>query len=282
MDAKQLAERAKSSIDYRTKKPRDRLLRAILPAVFPAARGRRFRAHLADVHSEWTIMHSPSGDSNQPSNALIDLALAAAERARTVDLSSVAARTPAPEERANVTRWPGEHYRLLHALADVWGATDVAEIGTSTGVSALTFLSVPSVRRVVTFDVFPWTYFPETALTPEDLPDPHDSAGGLEGRPGISQVLGDLAEADVFDTHRDLLTRADLVFIDGPKDGSFEPRFFQRLWAESPQRRQLLVIDDIRVVSMVELWRNFPIAKLDVTSFGHWSGTGLAIREPTH
>ena len=54
----------------------------------------------------------------------------------------------------------------------------------------------------------------------------------------------------------------------------------QGLWAESPTRRQLLVIDDIRVVSMVELWQNLPIAKLDVTSFGHWSGTGLAIREP--
>ena len=45
-------------------------------------------------------------------------------------------------------------------------------------------------------------------------------------------------------------------------------------------RRQLLVIDDVRVITMTELWRSFPIAKFDATSFGHWSGTGLAIREP--
>ena len=272
MDAKQLANRARSSIDYRTKGPRDRLLRALLPAVFPAARGRRFRAHLPNVHSEWSIVHSPTADLHPASDDLIGLALAAVDRARTTDLSAIAARTPDPEEKGNVTRWPGEHYRLLHALAEVWGAKMVAEIGTSTGVSALTFRSVPSVERVVTFDIFPWTYFPATALAADDLS--HGAA------PGIHQVIGDLAEADVFDLHRGALAGADLIFIDGPKNGVFEPRFFQRLWAESPTRRQLLVIDDIRVVSMVELWQNLPIAKLDVTSFGHWSGTGLAIREP--
>jgi hypothetical protein len=50
------------------------------------------------------------------------------------------------------------------------------------------------------------------------------------------------------------------------------------LLALAPRRAQLLVIDDVRVMTMINLWRSFPLAKIDIGSFGHWSGTGLAIR----
>jgi hypothetical protein len=45
-------------------------------------------------------------------------------------------------------------------------------------------------------------------------------------------------------------------------------------------RRQLVVIDDIRVLTMVQLWRQLPNPRLDLTSFGHFSGTGLLLRSP--
>ncbi len=37
----------------------------------------------------------------------------------------------------------------------------------------------------------------------------------------------------------------------------------------------LVVFDDIRVMNMVATWRRIARPKLDLTSFGHWSGTGL-------
>ncbi len=35
------------------------------------------------------------------------------------------------------------------------------------------------------------------------------------------------------------------------------------------------MFDDIRVWNMLEIWRGIRRPKLDLTSFGHWSGTGL-------
>lgn len=35
------------------------------------------------------------------------------------------------------------------------------------------------------------------------------------------------------------------------------------------------LFDDIRVWNMLAIWRGIRRPKLDLTSFGHWSGTGL-------
>jgi hypothetical protein len=45
------------------------------------------------------------------------------------------------------------------------------------------------------------------------------------------------------------------------------------------QPHTLLVLDDIRLLPMVTLWEDLRLRKLDLTSFGHWSGTGIAQRE---
>ena len=37
----------------------------------------------------------------------------------------------------------------------------------------------------------------------------------------------------------------------------------------------IVMFDDIRLLNMIEQWRALPRPKLDLTSFGHWSGTGL-------
>jgi hypothetical protein len=67
-----------------------------------------------------------------------------------------------------------------------------------------------------------------------------------------------------------------LILIDGPKDGVFEPAFLSKLL---PVLRagQVLVLDDIRKLQMLQTWRDISLPKLDVTSLGHWSGTGLAV-----
>ena len=68
---------------------------------------------------------------------------------------------------------------------------------------------------------------------------------------------------------------ADLIFLDGPKDGYFEARFLANLLSMKLQPHALLVLDDIRLWNMLRIWRDLPPPKLDMTSFGHWSGTGF-------
>jgi hypothetical protein len=36
------------------------------------------------------------------------------------------------------------------------------------------------------------------------------------------------------------------------------------------------MFDGIRVLNMIGIWRRLARPKMDLTSFGHWSGTGLA------
>lgn len=202
----------------------------------------------------------------QPTDELIRLALDAAGRAHDLDLSNVAERC-APQLAEWVRLWPGEHYRLLAGLVDVLRPRLVIEIGTFQGQGSLALLDrLPGGSRVVTFDVIAWEEITDCALSAGDFAD---------GR--LTQVIADLSHPEEFARHADLLAEADLVFMDAPKDGVFEPAFLELalpLWKGS---RRVLVIDDIRLMPMVQLWRDLPLAKLDVTSFGHWSGTGLAI-----
>jgi hypothetical protein len=38
----------------------------------------------------------------------------------------------------------------------------------------------------------------------------------------------------------------------------------------------ILLIDGIRRWNMLRTWRMLPYPKFDLTSFGHWAGTGLS------
>ena len=90
------------------------------------------------------------------------------------------------------------------------------------------------------------------------------------------ESLEDLSEQAVFDHHAQSLETADLIFCDAPKDGKFEYKFLNYL-SQYPfnERSRYLVLDDIRFLNMAPLWRQIDSPKLDLTSFGHWSGTGI-------
>jgi len=36
-----------------------------------------------------------------------------------------------------------------------------------------------------------------------------------------------------------------------------------------------VIFDDIRDLNMLQFWRDIAPPKLDLSSFGHWTGTGL-------
>jgi predicted O-methyltransferase YrrM len=231
-----------------------------------AALGRRLgvsgRPPVAARHVELSAIAS-ADDDTPPSPRLLDVAIRAVDRARTVDLSELDARMPGGDALA--ATWPGEHYRLLAGLVDVLQPRLVLEIGTATGFSALVMKHLlPPEGRIVTYDVVPWKRYPGAVLRDEDLAD-----GRLEQR------LEDLSDPAIAEANRDLLAQADLLFVDAAKDGRQEAQFldaFERVpFANAP----IAVFDDIRVWNMLAIWRGVRRPKLDLTSFGHWSGTGL-------
>lgn len=236
---------------------------------FPALRGDRTRADgLTGVkYSEWSIISQPKPDQEPPSTQLVTLVADAAMRALNVDLGTVANRAERDIERVEIPRWPGDHYRLLVGLAEAFGARRIVEIGTFTGASAITFLEAPSVEQVVTYDITPWSEIPGTLLRESDF------------GPKLEQRIADLSDPAIFDVESNRLVAADIIFMDGPKDGVFEYRFLPWLLALPVTRPQLLILDDVKLLPMFKLWRDLPLGKIDASSLGHWSGTGLALRD---
>lgn len=209
---------------------------------------------------EWTCLVDPIDETAQ-SLELMDLAIAAAQRARTVSFDYFEERHPGASKRANV--WPGEHYRFLAGLVAELRPGLVLEVGTATGASALAMLSTLQ-GRLVTYDLIPWGAYPGTVLRHDDFGD------------RFEQRLGNLVEEDVFSANLDVVGRADLLFIDGPKDGSFEPAL-HRLLIESCKPDALLVYDDVRLHNMVKFWATLRLPRFDATSLAHFTGTGLVL-----
>ena len=66
-----------------------------------------------------------------------------------------------------------------------------------------------------------------------------------------------------------------MIFADGPKDGRFEREMLQRFAEIGLPKAPIIILDDIRTWNMLSIWREIRHPKLDITSFGHWTGTGL-------
>jgi predicted O-methyltransferase YrrM len=232
-----------------------------LPRLFRSAGSRPLPIQAR--HVEYSAIASADDDAGRPTDRLLDVALDAVRCARAISMAPIVARMSEPPFYPDI--WPGEHYKLLAGLVMSIAPRVVIEVGTFTGLSALAIRqTLPVNARLTTFDIVPWHRFPATCLRPDDFED---------GR--LVQEIADLGDANAFGRYAALLRSADVIFVDGPKDGRFERLFFDRLARLTLPKRPLLVLDDIRVWSMLALWRRIDRPKLDLTSFGHWSGTGL-------
>lgn len=170
------------------------------------------------------------------------------------------------QESTYFNAFPGDHYRLIAALVRQIRPKHIIEIGTYTGMATRILLDhAPLETCTLTYDLLPWNSF-RSHLRPEDF---------RSGR--VEQRLIDLSETTSFAENLPALERAEFIFLDAPKDGLFEPKFL-RLLCQSlgpSAGPRFLLIDDIRLLNMVALWRAIASPKIDLTSFGHWSGTGL-------
>ncbi|MGD0904788.1 MAG: hypothetical protein ABR924_17770 [Terracidiphilus sp.] len=218
-------------------------------------------------HAVYSMVYSEDDAVSGPSARLLEVAAKALMLARDIDLQDVCnrmrGRFPYPDSIVNL--WPGEHYRLLAALVQLLRPRLVIEIGTAEGLSALALLKyLPAGGQVVTFDIVPWRDYPRICLQESDF-----SSGQL------CQITDDLGNSQLFDKHRAMLKRADLIFVDAAKDGVLEPKLVAQLGSLDFETQPLVVFDDIKQWNMLALWRELKWPKMDLTSLGHWCGTGL-------
>ena len=182
-----------------------------------------------------------------------------------------AAKTRLDIDNPFANAFPGDHYRLLSgllsALDDSSALNSIVDIGTHYGTGTRVMLDYAPNAKVTTFDVTSWGEFSTTYLKDSDFAD----NGGR-----LTQYLENLQHQDTFNRHKNLLLNADFIMCDGPKDGSFERSFISKLSTLSfPKKPRFLLLDDIRFTSEMPLWRQIQSPKIDLTSFGHFSGTGL-------
>jgi len=214
-------------------------------------------------HLEYSVISSVDDEPGRPTQRLLEIAIAAISEARTIDLSSISKRiTQGPDYPAI---WPGEHYKLLAALMRVLKPRKVIEVGTFRGISALSILAgLPQTSTLTTVDIVPWEKIDPSAFTVADFQD---------GR--LKQVLGDLSTNAFFDQFRSELSECDFLFIDAPKNVVFETAVLANLETIRLKEDAIVLFDDIRQWNMLSIWRKIARPKLDLTSFGHWTGTGM-------
>lgn len=182
-----------------------------------------------------------------------------------------AAKTRLDIDNPFANAFPGDHYRLLSGLLSVlddsFTLNSIVDIGTHYGTGTRVMLDYAPEAKVTTFDVTAWDKFPTTYLTESDFV----SNGGR-----LTQCLENLQHQDTFNRHKQLLNDADFIMCDGPKDGVFERSFLTKLSSISfTPKPRFLFLDDIRFPSEMPLWRQIQSPKADLTSFGHFSGSGL-------
>lgn len=208
-------------------------------------------------------------EPHQPDSFLIELSLKAIAYAWTDHLESLSTRIDEPE-KSFLTTFPGEHYRLLKALTHILKPKLAIEIGTYRGLGCLAIKEgLPSDGRLITYDILPW----------KEIPGTHLVASDWDQQLKFRQV--DLCNPIGAGQEWQTLQKAGLIFVDAAKDGQMERQFldlFRRIPFESPP---VIVFDDIRFPEMCLIWRDIDRPKLDLTSFGHWSGTGIVHWKPT-
>jgi predicted O-methyltransferase YrrM len=203
-----------------------------------------------------------NGQPGKPGNSLISSGLAFASDALSIDLSDVSSRIKNGSNYIDI--YPGEHYKLLASIVKNKKPGIIVELGTHLGYSALCMKKfLPDNGRIHTFDIIPWNQFEETILTENDFDEK------------MIQHTDDLTKQEDVLKHKALLENADIIFLDALKDGKQEYLFLDNFSRLQFKKGCLFIFDDIRLWNMLDIWYNIDKPKLDMTSFGHWSGTGL-------
>jgi predicted O-methyltransferase YrrM len=210
-----------------------------------------------------SYLTSQDDEPFKPSQRLVDIGLEASKKAFNLDLSD-AAKPFYKELQVFMNTYPGEHYKLLAALMDVMKPKTVLEIGTYQGAGCAAMKShLPEGSKIYTYDIIPYDQIPNCGLKASDFDEK------------LEQRIVDLADPAQADTQMDILENVDFIFADAAKDGVMERAFIALFDRVKFKNKPIIMFDDIRFTIMTPIWREIKHPKLDISSFGHWSGTGL-------
>ena len=210
-------------------------------------------------HFEASIIYSKECTNSTPE--LIEIVADAAKLASKSILNC--GKKNLPDSRyLNV--FPGEHYRFINSLVKTVNAKKIVEIGTFTGMGTLALKEGSKDVLVTTYDIIKWDKLA--------LPS-HFKSSDFEK--SLNQIIGDLSKDDFFEENLEILNDADLIFMDAPKDNRFEYKMAKQFQKLKNKKNKLLVLDDILFINMIDFWRKIKSPKVDATSFGHFTGTGI-------
>lgn len=140
-----------------------------------------------------------------------------------------------------------EHYRLLIYISTLFNGDVLFDVGTNACRSAMA-LSYNVKNNVKSFDVL--------QIMPVN-----------PSIPNVEFIIGDC-------TKNENIYKTPLIFLDVNHDGIYENLLYNFL--KSVNWKGVLVLDDINLNDeMRDFWRNIKEEKWDITSKGHWSGTGI-------
>lgn len=210
----------------------------------------------------YSALFSMDKQPGKPTQELLAFSLSCINEAVGIDLTDVSSLIKNGPNYIDI--YPGEHYKLLAAIVKKLKPAVVVELGTHLGYSALCMKKfMPPEGVVHTFDIVPWRAFEHTILTEGDFAK------------GLVQYTDDLTKPENIQKHLSLLEEAEIIFLDALKDGVQEYQFLENLGRINFKKKCYFIFDDIRLWNMLDIWYNMKKPKLDLTSFGHWSGTGI-------
>jgi hypothetical protein len=144
-----------------------------------------------------------------------------------------------------------EHYRLLMYISTLFNDNVLFDVGTNECRSAIA-LSYNNNNKIKSFDII--------QINPENPV--------IEN---VEFILGDSTKDKNIHT-------TPFIFLDVDHDGTYENIFYSFL--KESKWKGLLMLDDIHLNdAMKNFWNKIEEEKYDLTSIGHWSGTGVVLFE---
>jgi hypothetical protein len=155
--------------------------------------------------------------------------------------------------------YPGkEHYKLLAFLSNQINSRDILDIGTHRGFSAIA-LSHNFTNTVHSFDIV------------ENIDQ------RMKMIPNINFYIEDLWNPETREKRKEMILNSGMIFLDiDPHDGIREYEFY--CFLRDNNYSGVLIVDDIWYFKGMRdnFWYLIPSEnKLDITKYGHWSGSGL-------
>jgi hypothetical protein len=155
-----------------------------------------------------------------------------------------------------------EPYRLLNYFASIINNSIIIDLGTSNGASAIA-LSHNKTNHVYSFDILDRTqisYIQNNNVFEQ-----------------VSHFLNvDFIVTEKFIKYKDLILKSKLIYLDIDHSGEIEKQLLDMLVKEN--YKGYVILDDIHEFpGLTKIWQSqYPnCKKIDLTKYGHWSGTGL-------